>query len=562
MTNLLFSADLAVKSVWEKVMTFNGIVAGGAVADAYFKVGAKDIDVFVSSNHREEVYKFVENNRFVNASHLQEQPRAFGFDSYGRSSMGGRSKNIIEVFKGFVLGYPVDIVMVSERDPREHVKTFDLNIKQAYYDGLYHYTKGFMKDITDNTVSCSAYEPTGYIRAKLAADKYEMEIGKEFELSRNYIAYVKEQSRFDMIPAKYRDHVESNDFGDYNIAKVQAADLYTFYAGMRSVGTPAIDPVIWGLHYLNRTVSKEKQTHHPITRQSFEIELESANYIPFHQLTWKIYSDTVDVLSPFEESKEGKDLQALHDLSKEDFIEGMVTDENGRRVKINKFINKLMKRYKEHASSFEALKRYVETRGAKSTTEVKFSGSTYDLLRISTGRAWVSCQRWELGMVTDLNTGVLGNLGGATVVGYFPNEKGEWAGRFLVRLGEDNSLFLEGIYSNRTELLEDQTAILNRIGEKLREAGFTVYKSIDLCDSKFDFKGLPMAFKPYNDVGVRLDMRDGGYVFQSKKRRAKQETVTELGEPVGRYQQVVVAVQHNPNDPFCDCPDCEEDLPF
>lgn len=501
MTNL-FNAERAITAVHSEVLGFDGIIAGGIVADRYFNVDSKDIDVFVSYTNANEAIEYADTHGFTKVG-TDLGDIVLDIDSYGRSRNNTRT-NIVAVYKGFILGYPTDIVIAEEDDVRVHIDSFDLNIKRAYYDGRYHYTEAFMNDVTTGIITPNVYESTGYIRAKLAADKYGMEISPMFELSRNYVSYLKEHDHFDKISKKYHEYVASTDIGSYKEHIVQAADLFKRVA----YETRTEDKRMKKFATLSRLMKKRVQTLHPITREHLTLTVDSMNHKDFDAAARTLYYNLYNNL------EERELMSPLMHIQRNEFNDGTMLDANGRRVRINKFINKLIKKMPDWKMSFDMMSKLVETRGTQSSATVEFSASTKDLLQISTHKGWSSCQKWSFDTVTGHNVGTLGNLGGATVVGILKTEDSKkWGGRFLVRIGEDNALWLEGIYTHRAEFGEDQGAIISQVADQLRELGYTVFtNSIE----GMMFNSLAMQFRPYNDTGLNLVQAGSKWYFRSR----------------------------------------------
>lgn len=506
----MFNPVKAIPEVYKVVKQFNGIIAGGAVADKYFGVESSDIDVFVSENgNKDKLFKIIEKYDFTLAqSKLQElfRPQFNGydvpqFDEYGILSFNRSDRGIKAVYKGEIKGYPVDIVIVSTENVIRYIDTFDLNIKRAYYDGRYHYTREFLRDAETGVVTPHNFEPLGYIRAKKYADKYGLAVHPIFELSRNYVAYIKKYRHDEYIPKKYREYVEETDFGSFEEHKVQALDLLRFVNAHEVYKQKRMDNLLLLSYFMN----KEIQSRHRLINEKLTIKIDSYRFHEYESATSRLF---------FGASEEEKALLGpICFITKEQFRENKILDLFGRQTSIIKYINKIEKKLPQYKMTFKLLRHYVENREMSEEITIEFSSRTEDLLQISTNKGWKSCQSWTFGYANRLNSCTLGNLGGATLVGIIRiNGNTDWDGRFLVRLGKNNKVWLEKIYTHRMEISRNMDSIHHQIIEALEKKGYCA-----MCNTKRDedFESYKILFKPYNDTNIELNRYGNGWQFKN-----------------------------------------------
>lgn len=511
-----FNAEVGIKTVWEAIKGTGAIIAGGSLVDWHFGKECADIDVFVSAfataYEREALEELIKKHGFVVAGLGQEHRFTMVQDSYGRMR---RNSDVSQVFKGTIHGIDVDIVVVLEENIVDHINKFDLNLKRAYYDGTTHYTEACLADIENNTVSCNCYEPQGYIRALASAQKYGMQIDSFFDISRQMLAYAKEKGYMNMaVSSKYMEMIEGLDFGDYDINVVQAADLFTVHA-------KAYKDPIKELKKLCKIASRPTQSSHSLVNESFSVKTAPSSFGEFKMfcriLSINLSADEKELASP------------LRRLTADAYMEGKV-EYAGRLYRIGKYLTKLERQLPKQAESIAAARKLFETRSTINQMRIEFSTNTADLLQISTDKGWTSCQRWSFGSANELNAGVLGNLGGATVVGIF-REEGDttWNGRLLVRVGNDNTVVLEDIYSHRSELKHDSKMVIMQIAKELRMRGYVVGLpySFDKSD-QVDFESLLMPYKPYNDMGIDLRKTNKGYRFHMSSFKKREAMVPRL----------------------------------
>lgn len=498
-----FNAEVGIKTVWEAIEGTGAIIAGGSLVDWHYGKACADIDVFVSLHVSEEAYAKLQavigENGFINVGDTDMPSTGrFAIDSYGRRR---HDSNIYRVYKGEIGGFQVDIVLVHVPDIIAYVDGFDMNIKRAYYDGKAHYSKQCLADIKNNTVTCNVFEPQGYIRALKTAEKYGLTIAEHFDLSRQILAYAQEKDLLrSVVTAKYFDEALEMDFGSYTIEAVQAADLFQLAPKNKKQIARALD-------VLSSYVAKETQSSHELTNESFDVQVSNGAHSRTSEvlraLFWELNADKQPMILP------------LLSMTSSEFMDGKILHD-GREYRVGKLLNRLEKQLPDHKSVISALRKSFETRSVVSKMRIEFSANTSDLLQVSTNKGWTSCQAWEFNRVTPNNVGVLGNLGGATVVGIF-REEGDrtWNGRILVRVGEDKQVMLEDIYSHRVELKAKSRDIIKQIAKQLTERGYKVYTTSPGVNSLVSFKSLPMVFKPYNDTHAELMKDEDGWVFES-----------------------------------------------
>lgn len=505
----MFNATEAIKAVYPHVKGFKGIIAGGVVADHYFKKPAKDVDVFAVPS--------VELENFVTKYNFEEYHRTIGQEIVHEYHGMSRGDIIEKVYQGELEGFPVDVVVLTTDDVKAYIKdSFDLSTKLCWYDGEFTYTNRFTESVAKNLVSMNRYEPTGYIRAHLNAEKYGMELGEEYELSKHYVSYLKEEDLLEeKISKKYHDLITSQMYvPNVDLGKVISADLVM-------LAEPTLDDV----KMLAKLNEKDIVCHHPITKERFTVETKNMKELykfkrESSNIAAKVMSKAMElsgkeVITQEEASKITEEYFVLHSVEEHDFMEGKLTV-GKRKLRMNKYISGLTRKYgKLLEIDLSLLSKMVENRMTSQFIDIEFSGNRLDLLTISTGRAWRSCQKWELGTGSPHASGLLGNISGATAVGISKDASGNWNCRFLVRIGENNALFLENIYTNKVEY----GSALPEIKATLEARGYTVHIS---GDREFSFKGLNTVFTPYNDNNYSLRIsrnKTKGMRFLSHKKK-------------------------------------------
>ena len=272
-------------------------------------------------------------------------------------------------------------------------------------------------------------------------------------------------------------------------------------------------------YYLHQVVQKEQVAEHPLLHETMKIQLPNRSWIRFRELVElcriKAEMQANLFVTPEKCIQFINDIKPLCEINEEDFKKGVVSV-GKRQERIGKYIMKLSKRHNEllayelfiHEKLMEA-KETFDTRKTESVAKVLFTSTPYALTHISTNTEWkTSCQRWKLLECTDQNYGLLGNLGGATMVAYVADERSDydsskWRARMLVRIGTKGDLFIEIPYTTRSEYSE----LHKLLAEALKEKGITAYYVGQKLEAK-DFKSLPVKhFVPYNNSSSTITVK-------------------------------------------------------
>lgn len=494
------TAITGIKEVYKVVKGFKGIIAGGCVLDALMGKEPNDIDVFVSTSDacKSEVLYSVLSKGFMFSEVIRERP-SITVEDEDESVRVIEVSKIVSVLKGTIGQYRVEIMMVNTDDIRQYVQEdFDINITACYYDGKVVITEPAEIGFKQRIIRPLKFEPTGYIRASLCAKKYGFKVGHEYKLSRDYCEYLYEQGVLQNYVTKKYAYVdrEMKFTGKYDIGNVMMVDMYYL---ARLDNNPRVL-----INHMMKIANHKQVAAHPLLVDTFDIELINHSHEMFHSALRDVSSALrVDYESPLHKYTVifQMRLLRLQRLDEDDFMDNKVQLDDGRKISVVKYINRIEKEFPQVMEvlgddiriPLGKVKHIVETRNTKKTGNVKFSGMKDDLLRVSTDKEWTSCMKWELGKVNDNNIGVLGNVSGATIVGYFDEGENRWGGRFLIRIGEDHSLFIEELYTGRVEY----KGSVEIVADELRKRGYTVYTKENVLNSGFVSKDLVLW--PYNN---------------------------------------------------------------
>lgn len=553
----LFNPSIAIPAVWEMIERIpakkkNMAIAGGVVADKYFNQGSRDIDVFLNAKELDRAVKFFDYYRFAP---VEKETRTRSFeDDYGRKRTISEpvDSTIESVYKGYLLGYPVEFVVVRTSDTiAEYVQTnFDQSIKSCWFDGKYGYSEAFMRSVITNKISPLRMEDSAYVRAWLSAQKYDMELSPAYELSKHFCAYANKMDQLKNIvsPTTFKKTVEWKEqmFNfDLDMANVILQDVFATHR-------PGDVKLYTNLVHIAK---KDELVRHPLTKESIKIENKenSVYHLLFGTKAENIFNELkthAELIKKhnevaFEELRMTAHLcTRLMFITLDCFKEGIVIDEHLRKVKINRFINKLLRckfLTEKLKADFQELQKIVENRETAVDVQMYFTGSKYALTHISTGTPWTSCQAWRgIGKSPEQNYGLLGNVSGGTMVAYVSHQRSDnnssaWIARMIIRLGTDGSLLCESITSTQREFQTEE--FRKSIMTELRNMGYTVYDGDDVIDCE-NFVSFPFWSDPYMNVsGYGLGIEAGQIVLQGKPKEAQmmrkekaleEEGITEL----------------------------------
>ena len=278
-------------------------------------------------------------------------------------------------------------------------------------------------------------------------------------------------------------------------------------------------------YYLHQVVQKKQVVEHPLLHETLEIQLPNRSWIRFRELVEicriKAGMQASLFVTPEKCTHFINDIKPLCEINEKDFKKGVVSV-GKRQERVGKYIMKLSKRHNEllayelfiHEKLMEA-KETFDTRETKSAAKVFFTATPYALTHISTGTEWkTSCQRWKLLECADQNYGLLGNLGGATIVAYVADKRADydsskWKARMLVRVGTKGDLFIEIPYTTRSEYSE----LHKLLATALKEKNITAYYAGQKLEAK-DFKSLPVKhFVPYNNSASTIQIKQNRNIY-------------------------------------------------
>lgn len=526
-----------INQVWDFIQNIPSrkgamAIAGGAIADTFFGKDFTDIDVFVSKTELERLERFCGYYGFE-PIHVPEQFKEVS-DSYGnmrRVRIGKQESDIQAVYKGKWLDYTLDFVVVNDENIATHVTTrFDQSIKTCWFDGQFHYSDMFMETVTTGEIFPVRFEVSGYVRAWLSANKYDLKVSSQYNLSKHYMAY-----------AHKNDHELDKLLSEATINKMEGfeEEMFNF--------TPERANVILMDVFLNHQRDNEELyrklcliadqdvvTRHPLHGKEFSIEFTADGSHDFIRHISTMYGQCNRDWNTHGEAEQ-EALQALAYLQliqPDQYIAGKMRDEQDRETRIGKYINKIQRKHKDVYERYnimhmfaEALKM-IETRSTQQKSKVFFTGSKHALTHISTKTKWSSCQRWGgFGQSLGTNYGLLANVSGTTLVAYVADERcdkksSKWHARILVRIGQDGSVLLERVYTDRGEF-HKQDMLRVRVQEALKEMGYT---AIVTPEEAMDFRSLPMWTTPYPDCSdiVKPVVIDGMHVLRGLRKEIEE----------------------------------------
>ena len=536
------NAKELIKNVWGVVKaiavdtTDKVAIAGGAVADAYFGKEVKDIDIFVCEELAivaqawSEVHGFepCDNNKFTTVQPVH--------DWYTGVSWTLRpNPRIRRVYKGTLFDVPVDIVVVRGDSVKKHVFTeFDLSVKAALYDGVFRYSTAFRNTIKTGIIKPVRVDITSYIRGMAAAKKYGLKLDPAYEMFKDFTYAVWKEGVLEIVFGKKNaerfEEIREDNY-EPNPDNVLVADVFHTHYLVKEEDTKKLKKQFY---YLHQVLQKKQVVEHPLLSEELEIQIPNRSWVRFREIVElcrgiiEINMDLTMSAKQIEELKSYyfvQDTLPLCQITEEDFIKGTVRV-GKREERIGKYLMKLIKKYNALLDEFpavreklmEAKKEVFDTRVTKTTTKVFFAATPYVLTHISTNTEWkTSCQRWKLLECTEQNYGLLGNLGGATMVAYAADERSDydsskWKARMLIRIGTKGDLFIEIPYTTRSEYSE----LHKLLAEALKEKGITAYHVGQKLEAK-DFKSLPIKhFAPYNNSfsTVQVKQNRNTYYFE------------------------------------------------
>lgn len=528
-----------IKAAWEFVQGITHkkrhmAIAGGAVADIFFNKSFTDIDVFISSQEEDAVIRFAEEHGFEEVEVPQfEQSQEDSYGNVYRSRIGSMLHDVNKVFKGSWNGYPMDLVIVGSSNIATHVTTcFDQSIKACWYDGKFNYSDVFMETVATGMIKPIRPEANGYVRAWLSANKYDLKISPEYELSKDYIGY-----------AYHNQHDLHEMMSDTTVTKLEnyADSMFKFEPRLSN----AILMDVFLKHQRENTdlyyklvgiAEQDVVSRHPLHGHHTQIELnldtESSKFIT-------LFTEVIKVMKANGHNEENGDLITdiipLLGLKLEDYINGKFRDSRGREVRIGKHIGKLRRNFQKkldlrYDHFFDSAIKMLETRSNRSSVNIFFTGSKQALTTISTNTKWTSCQRWEgLTETCDQNYGLLANVSGSSLVVYMAEERcdedsSKWDARALIRIGEAGDLMIEKVYTHLGEI-NNSMQFTEGVKEHLRSIGYAAYT---FKEEALDFRSLPMWSRPYQDTDATTVIRvDGMYFFRGLRQEVERRKMIE-----------------------------------